>query len=213
MTHVPTKSGLTHNLTHAPTKSGLTHDMKDKVKIREKLLKWRRNLPESEREEKDRRIRHRLENLDIFKSAQHILFYYSVNGEADTHKLIENHLENKQLYLPVITDSSKFQAIPLSSPLNLKRGFEKVPEPIGIEPSSTYDQSVEIIVVPGVAFDLKGDRLGMGKGYYDRYLQRQKGKLKIGLAYAEQILDSIPKDNYDEPVDIIITDRAVYDCR
>ncbi len=187
--------------------------MKDKVKIRQKLLKWRSQLPDKQRAEKNKRISCQLEQLEVFKDAQHILFYYSVNGEVDTTALIDKYINSKQLYLPVVDGKSKFQAIPIKSPLDLKTGFEKVPEPTGIEASSVYDNAVELIVIPGVGFDRKGNRLGMGKGYYDRYLQKQKGKLKVVLAYEEQVLDSIPKENYDEPVDIIVTDQSVYQCR
>jgi len=190
--------------------------MDEKVKIRRKLLKIRTNLPEELRVLKNELIAERLEMFDHFKKAQHVLFYYSHNGEVDTLALIEKYLDVKQLYLPVIRGKSHFQAVPIGRPLRLREGFERVPEPFDIEPSSVYDDRIELVITPGVAFDKKGNRLGMGKGYYDRYFKQEFKKefnpLKIALAYEEQVLDYVPKDHYDVPVDFIVTDQTVYRC-
>ena len=127
-------------------------------------------------------------------------------------RMLVNYIEVKQLYLPVIRGKSHFQAIPISRPLNLKVGFEGVPEPIDTAPSSVYDDQVELVITPGVAFDKKGNRLGMGKGYYDRYFQNNSSPVKIALAYEEQVLDCIPKDPYDVSIDLIVTDQNLYQC-
>ena len=184
----------------------------DKVKIRKKILKLRESFSEKERASKNMLIAKNLEALDIFKNAHHILFYYSVKGEADTQDLIKNHLTSKQLYLPVVRGKSNFQAVPVNRPLNLKAGFEGVPEPTGHDPSSVYDNQLEVIITPGVAFDKKGNRIGMGKGYYDRYFVKSSTAVKIALAYEEQVLDYVPKDKYDEPIDFIVTDQNIYHC-
>jgi len=186
--------------------------MDEKVKIRSKILKKRNNLSAEDRALKNRRIAERLESLEAFKKAHHVLFYYSVKGEADTQKLIEKHLDDKQLYLPVIRGKSHFQAVPVKTPLNLKTGYENVPEPVDEDPSSTYDDNIELIITPGVAFDKKGNRIGMGKGYYDRYFTQSQSSLKIALAYEEQVLDYVPKDLYDISVDLIVTDQNIYSC-
>lgn len=187
-------------------------NMNEKVKIRSKLLKIRKDLPEEVRKEKNEQIMRRLESLEIFKESANILFYYSHNGEADTIMLIEKYLDVKQLYLPVIRGKSHFQAIPIKRPLNLKLGFEKVPEPEEPVPSSVFDAQVELVITPGVGFDQKGNRIGMGKGYYDRYFEVNKKALRIGLAYEEQVLDSLPKDPYDKCVHFVVTDQNIYQC-
>lgn len=186
--------------------------MDEKVKIRSKCLKIRNNLSGEDCVSKSKQIAERLESLDVFIKAQHVLFYYTHNKEADTVGLIEDYIDSKQLYLPVVHGKSSFQAVPINSPLKLQKGFEGVPEPVDEEPSSVYDNRVECVITPGVAFDKKGNRLGTGKGYYDRYFQKNKGSVKIGLAYEEQVLDYVPKDAYDESVDIIVTDQDVYYC-
>ncbi|MFC1729813.1 5-formyltetrahydrofolate cyclo-ligase [candidate division KSB1 bacterium] len=186
--------------------------MNEKVKIRSKCLKIRKNLTDEARTVKNKQITKRLESLNIFKKSQHILFYYSHNKEVDTIKLIDKYIDTKQLYLPVIKGKSRFQAIPIKRPLNLRTGFEGVPEPIDTDPSSVYDNQIELVITPGVAFDKKGNRLGMGKAYYDRYFQYGGKHIKIALAYEEQVLDYVPKDAYDESVDIIVTDQDIYYC-
>ena len=187
--------------------------MHDKVKIRGKFLKIRANLLKEERIIKDQNIIKRLESLDVFKDATNVLFYYSVNGEVDTHELIERHLDSKQLYLPTIQGKSHFQAMSIKRPLEVQEGFYGIPEPLSNALNNNVNESeIEIIITPGVAFDKKGNRIGMGKGYYDRYFQSNKKSIKIALAYEEQILDSLPKDPYDESVDLIVTDQNFYQC-
>jgi 5-formyltetrahydrofolate cyclo-ligase len=187
-------------------------NMSDKVKIRSKILKIRNGLSDEIRAFKNKKISENLESLDSFLKATHVLFYYSHNGEVDTLELIEEYIDAKQLYLPVIRGKSHFQAVPIKRPLDLKIGFEKVPEPVDIEPSSVFDDQLELIITPGVAFDKKGNRIGMGKGYYDRYFEQIHTPVKVALAYEEQVLDSVPKDIYDRPVDIIVTDQNIYMC-
>jgi len=186
--------------------------MNDKVKIREKLLKMRKKISANLRAAKSQKIIDKLQNLSEFINSNHILLYYSHGGEVDTLGLIEKYLDAKQLYLPVIRGKSHFQAVPIKRPLNLKSGFEGVPEPVGIEPSSVYDDKIELVITPGVAFDKKGNRIGMGKGYYDRYFEQNSETFKIALAYEEQVLDLVPKEMYDKSVDLIITDENIYKC-
>ncbi len=185
--------------------------MSDKVKIRSKALKFRAQLSSEERALKNKRIIRQLEDLPVFQKASHVLFYYSVNGEVDTLELIDRNLDSKQLYLPVIQGKSHFQAVPIKKPMELKSNFFGVPEPTD-PPTGIHDAEIELVITPGVAFDKKGNRIGMGKGYYDRYFQSEGKSVKIALAYEEQVLDSIPKDPYDECVDLIVTDQNIYQC-
>lgn len=186
--------------------------MNDKVKIRGKILKVRENIPDDVRVTKNARIAENLMRLDAFKKCEHVLIYYSHNGEADTKEIIEKCLDEKQLYLPVVRGKSHFQAIPVKRPLNLKPGALGIPEPFDIDPNSVFDDKIELVITPGVAFDKKGNRIGMGKGYYDKYFEQNNSVIKVALAYEEQVLDSIPKDKYDKPVDVIVTDQNVYIC-
>jgi 5-formyltetrahydrofolate cyclo-ligase len=182
----------------------------EKSEIRKKALRIRKEIPDDIRKEKNINIAHSLESLDLFKNAKKILFYYSNNGEADTLWLIDKYLDDKELYLPIIRQINHFHAVPVKRPLNLTKGHEGVPEPIDSDPDSRFDEEIDLVIVPGVAFDKKGNRMGMGKGYYDRYFEKYDKSKKVALAYEEQILDSVPKDKYDKPVDVIITDKNIY---
>ena len=186
--------------------------MDSKGKIRAKALRFRDSLSPDDRARRDARIAANLESLEGFQNARHILFYWSVSGEPDTRVLVEKNLEEKELYLPVTRGKSHLQSVPVQKPLRLKRGHEGVPEPVGQDPNSFFDGRVELVVVPGVAFDRKGNRLGMGKGYYDRYLVSVPNAVRVALAYEEQVLDHVPKEPYDVPMDWIVTDREIIQC-
>jgi 5-formyltetrahydrofolate cyclo-ligase len=184
--------------------------MSNKVKIRSKLLKARSEIKADQRLLKNEQIAKNLESLEVFKGAQHVLFYYSVGSEVGTLDLIEKYIDSKQLYLPVITGLHHFQAIPIKRPLDLKKSFEGIPEPMEPAPSSVFDKRIDCVIVPGVAFDKHGNRIGTGKGYYDRYFEKYPDSTKIGLAYSEQMLDCIPKDPYDIGMNFVITDNNTY---
>jgi 5-formyltetrahydrofolate cyclo-ligase len=79
-------------------------------------------------------------------------------------------------------------------------------EPLPYGPVSRVD----LLLVPGIAFDLKGYRLGYGKGYYDRYLSENKPSFSIGLSYNSQLIESLPRSNYDEKLDAIATEDGIH---
>jgi len=179
--------------------------MEEKTLFREKAIKIRNNI--EDRAQKNEAIARRLEELEEFQTAKHLLFYYSVNDEVDTLEIIKKHMSDKQIYLPVMKEDKIFVAVPIES-LNLEKGREGVPEPALSE--ERFEDKIDLIIVPGVAFDKAGNRLGMGKGYYDRYLGGLQDKMKIALAFEEQIFDQIPTESYDEAVDRIVTDKNIY---
>ncbi len=154
-----------------------------------------------------------LKELIEFQKARGVLFYYSINNEVRTHSILSEFIDKKKLFLPAIIKPNYFEAIQIQSLDDLKIGLEKIPEPI-IKKVKTYQSKyIETVILPGVAFDKSGVRLGMGKGYYDRYLKRYPHLKKIGLAYEEQVLDSVPKESYDMNIDILVTDKNIYFCR
>jgi 5-formyltetrahydrofolate cyclo-ligase len=180
----------------------------DKKEIRKTILQKRSDMPLAKNLKKSRKIAKFLEALPEFIKARRVLFYYTNGSEADTTELINKYLTKKELYLPEIKDNENFHAIRITEPLKLKKGLFGVPEPVGYPLED--DSVLEVIIVPGVAFDPNGNRLGMGKGYYDRYLKKCARAIKIGLAFSEQLLESVPVDQYDVPMDIVITDERIY---
>jgi 5-formyltetrahydrofolate cyclo-ligase len=185
--------------------------MADKRDLRINSLQVRNALMAEERERKSLEISKKLEDLDVFQSADHILFYYTHGSEVDTVPLINKWSGKKQIYLPKLKSENEFIALPFHSFDALKKGIYGIPESIEREgEKGGHEKKLDLIIVPGAAFDKKCNRLGMGKGFYDRYLDGFKGITKIALAFEEQMLDEVPKESYDEPVDLIITDQNIY---
>ena len=174
----------------------------DKETLRKKALENRNQISEAKRREKSKAIIEKLEGLEEFSQAEKVLAYYSFGSEVETKEVLEKWAEEKQLYLPKLNEDSSFQALPYGP---LKENRYGIPEPAEGKPAEKLD----LIILPGVAFDRNGGRLGMGKGYYDRFLADMKGVLKIALAFQEQVLDSVPLSTYDENVNLIITDCEI----
>ncbi len=182
----------------------------DKKDLRTNNLQIRRSLPADEREQKSLEITRKLENLDLFKNADHILFYYTHGSEVDTVPLINKWAGKKQIYLPKLKGENQFIALPFHNFDALKKNHYGIPEPIEHEDDKGHEKKLDLIIIPGAAFDRKCNRLGMGKGFYDRYLSKLPNVKKIALAFEEQMLDKVPKDKYDKSVDLIITDKEMY---
>ncbi|MBN1258404.1 5-formyltetrahydrofolate cyclo-ligase [Candidatus Peregrinibacteria bacterium] len=180
-----------------------------KNELRKKAIKTRNALSAKIRAAKSLMIRKKLENMDAFRRARHILFYYAHGSEVDTLPLLKNHMTEKVLYLPKLMGKNQFMALPFPSLRALRKGIYGIPEPV---PAEEIDMAppLDLIIIPGVAFDRRGNRLGMGKGYYDRFLKAFKAVPKIALAFEEQVLAQVPKEIYDEPVDLVLTDQAAY---
>lgn len=174
----------------------------DKETLRKEAVTRRMNMPDTLRKQKSELIIHTLNSLMVFQSAQNLLAYYSHGAEVDTLGSLPEWDMKKDLYLPRLTEENSFKAMKYGELTPNKFG---IPEPTGDQEAGTLD----LILVPGVAFDREGNRLGMGKGYYDRFLSGQKGVLRVALAFSEQILANIPKESYDETVDMIITDEEI----
>lgn len=181
----------------------------NKEELRKKALELRRGIPETVRQEKSAKIMNHLESLPLFKKASKVLFYYTNQEEVDVLPLIDRWKVKKEIYLPTLMKGDIFKATKMEEGMPLIKNIYRIPEPENTSEATDLD----LILVPGVAFDENGARLGMGKGYYDRFLKTQKGVFKIGLAYIEQILAGIPQNAYDENVDMIITDKRIIEIK
>lgn len=184
----------------------------NKKEIRSKSLTLRNSISEVMRAQKSKKIIDQLEELSIYKNAKHILFYYSIGSEVDTIPLINKYVKEKKIYLPKLIGKNKFIALPFHNFDIMNKGEFEIPEPIQREGGETYEGKLDLVIVPGVGFDESGNRIGMGKGFYDRYLSNLPHVKRIALAFEEQMLESIPKDQYDEQVNVIITDENIYNC-
>lgn len=145
-----------------------------------------------------------LEIHPVFRAAKTVLLYHSLPDEVDIHDFIRKWCEKKRILLPVVTgDELKLRTY--SGPGNLAIGAYGIEEPTG-EFFTDYS-AIDLIVVPGVAFDRKGNRLGRGKGYYDRLLPQIPSAYKAGICFSFQIVEEIPAEPFDICMDEVITSK------
>lgn len=147
----------------------------------------------------------RLESLVAFTMADRILIYNSLPDELSTRDFISRWKSVKHFFLPRV-NGIDLDILPYDS-TRMSLGAFRIEEPQGDD--ITDPALMELIIVPAMAYDRKGNRLGRGKGYYDRLLPRSKA-LRIGVAYDFQLVDELETDPFDQPVDIVITESGTY---
>jgi 5-formyltetrahydrofolate cyclo-ligase len=181
----------------------------NKEAIRKELLSKRLALSAEERRLRSRAIQTRLFNREEFRKAKTIQFYISFNHEVETREMIGRALEiGKKVVVPYLKEGQS--EIGLSELRDLKQelqrnrnGFE---EPFGPFIRPVDPAQVELWIIPGVAFDLSGSRIGYGKGFYDRLLSRSVKGILTGIAFDLQLVDRIPVEAHDVRMDQIVTE-------
>jgi 5-formyltetrahydrofolate cyclo-ligase len=138
-----------------------------------------------------------------------VMVYASKPGEVDTSGLIDWLLSRGiRVVVPIIEQETRSLRLSyLRDPGNLRPSTFSVPEPVGHEVPAD-PSSIRLVVVPLIAFDSRGYRLGYGAGYYDRFLSLHPGMKKIGVAFACQEIEVVPADENDVPMDIIVTENG-----
>jgi len=155
----------------------------------------------------DREILSNLETLAVFCKADIIAFYVSLLSEVDTRIIIQKYLKSKIIAVPKIEEKPHLGFYHLRAWSDLRFGKMGI-----LEPEAKLEKidlsAIQLIIVPGIAFDRKGYRLGFGEGYTD-FLLAQIHSPKIGLAYEWQVVPTLPRGPLDQAVDIIITDKTI----
>lgn len=183
--------------------------MDTKISIRKRLLKTRKSMSNEVVLLKSSLI---VDNLKTFlkdKSIRNkIHVYLAIQNEPDLTQLYRQWLDAKyELYAPVVKTENLLHSIPLLDPGDVTFGPLHTIEPVQ---HGRFKKITEfgLILVPGVAFDIEGNRLGFGKGFYDRFLA-VTGGVRIGLCYDFQLLDRLPVGKNDLAMDVIVTDKRV----
>lgn len=140
----------------------------------------------------------KLKNNPIFKSARQILLYHSLPDEVCTHHLIKE-LHDKNILLPKVIDNQNMVVCEYNGIHSIREGAFKIMEPQG-KPITDYS-NIDIAIIPGMAFDKDGNRLGRGKGYYDRLLNQMPHVYKIGICFPFQIVAYVPTERTDIRMD------------
>ncbi len=175
----------------------------EKKKIRKLIREQKKRTPKDELKRQSRLIQEKLMALPEFQNAGHILLYNALPDEVDTKDILTRWYEKKKLYLPVIKGDD-LEIVPYEGEERMvAEKIYGIPEPIG---KKLQDESpIDLIVIPGMAFDSRNNRLGRGKGYYDRILKRLPDVPKIGLAFDFQMIEQVPAEPHDVKMDMILT--------
>ncbi|WP_456402214.1 5-formyltetrahydrofolate cyclo-ligase [Persephonella sp.] len=174
---------------------------------REELLNRRKRYEHAE--EDSERIGESFLQLNEIQRANSILLYYPHKNEVNTLSIIKKLIKSgKKVLLPKVKGED-ILPIQIRSLDSLKKGYAGIMEPEG---EAFPVEKIDVVVVPAVAFDTSGHRIGYGKGYYDRLLKNVKG-LKVGLAYDFQVIEKIPSQSHDIPVDLIITPTRIINTK
>lgn len=177
-----------------------------KAEIRKRILESMSLIRGSEREKRNEDFLVRLKNDQDVQNAQNIFCFVSFRDEIDTREFIKYLLKNKKrVFVPLIRDG-KMLISEIRSFDELKEGFYGIPEPAYDSERIREADALDLVISPGVAFDREGYRIGYGGGYYDRLFADEKlSAEKIGVLFREQLIESVPKNEHDLPVDRIIT--------
>ena len=186
-----------------------------KTELRKKYKDIRGDMSSGEKQRRDYEIFRRFTAMKKYKDAKIVLAYVSMPDETDTRRIIQHAFEKgKKVAVPYCTTYGKTKEPSMefyftNSLDELVPGCFGVPEP---EPRNENRFSEEghnpdvILIAPGLAFDYQGFRLGYGKGYYDRFLNRYKG-FRVGLCYNCCMTEQLPCGYFDKPVDVIVTEK------
>jgi len=156
---------------------------------------------------------------ELYQQSQHIGFYIAHNGELDPASVLTTALaDGKTCYLPTLDPISdnKLIYVHYTSGESLVINRYNIPEPIITPKNVIGGKTLDLVLVPLVSFDLQGNRLGMGKGYYDRTFEFKKNPdetdapLLVGFAHQFQLSDDVAKKEWDVPMDYVVTDTELY---
>jgi len=185
--------------------------MESKSQLRKRILNVRNNMSEEDVKKNSNAIMDKITSLDIYKQSKVVFIYMDFKNEVMTSNLIKRMLsERKRVVIPY-TDNINSVLIPseITKESDLKLNSFGYYEPKSI--LSVNIEEIDLVIVPGVVFDKNLNRIGFGKGYYDKILNLLKPSAKkVALAHDFQVLKNIPAEEHDVKMDIIITENTIY---
>lgn len=198
----------------------------DKKYFRKAMLAKRDAIPYESRIEADLARNKCIRNWETYQKAELLLFYVSYRSEADTLQLIKEALEaGRKVAVPKVVGTGMI-FYRITELLQLVEGYRGILEPdrsrceAVTEANGTDDGQPQpvashilpkdtILFVPGCAFDKAGGRMGYGGGFYDRFMEQYSNVLRVALAYEEQLVEAVPREAHDKPVDVIVTETRM----
>ena len=179
----------------------------NKQEYRKYLLKLRDQL--ENREIFDKEIYNLFINSNLYKDSNDIFIFVNYKSEVNTKDIISYALnDNKNIYVPkTFIDKKEMIAVKINSLNDLVKDNYGILEPFNL---SNTKEVFDIMIMPGAGFDLYGNRIGYGGGYYDKFIDKYNIEaIKIALAYSAQIVDFIEADEHDKKVDYIISEKKI----
>ena len=184
--------------------------MTEKAALRQRLLRRLRSQPQRARQAKSRTIGRRLRRLKVYQRATTLLCYVAFDGEVETLPILRQALaDGKRVAVPAIVPPGKrLLAVEIEDPdRDLGPGHFGIPHP-RVTTRRVPLKKLDLVLVPGVAFDRLGRRLGRGGGYFDRFLARLPGSTRrVGLAFGFQLAKELPVESHDLPVCAVVSER------
>ncbi len=190
---------------------GMVND--ERQMLRNKILGARDLLSASERQEKSSFAIQNFWSLPEMKHWSTLFIYVNFRSELETLELIYQCLsQGKRVAVPLV-DASTVRMIPLlikDPEKDLVPGYYGIPEPDPQKSLRVAPREIDAAVIPGSVFDIQGGRLGYGGGYYDRFLVNDAPQAKrIGFAFEMQVVEKVPVEPHDQPLDILITEKRI----
>lgn len=181
----------------------------DRAELRTRMLAWRGALPGDEVRRRSARASRLLCDLAEFAAARSVMGYMAVRGELDPmHAMSEVVTRGRHLALPALGEGC-LDPRPWAPGEPLEANRYGIGEPIA---STRGAHTPDLVIVPAVALDACGRRLGMGGGWYDRTFRSATRPLLVGFVHDEQLVDRIPTEEWDVPVDVVVTPTRTIRC-
>lgn len=177
-----------------------------KKKLRQRFRARRQKLGHDEASRASKAVCRRLRDATLFHSVQSVAGYAPLGREIDVGAFLRQCIkQGVEVSLPRVMGSQEMVFCPIEDWDELEPGAFGIDEPCG---PATSSENIEVFLVPGLAFDSRGHRLGFGKGYYDRALPAPGNALAVGVGYHWQFVDDeLPAAPHDRPMDVVVTDR------
>lgn len=184
--------------------------------LRQNILKKREAMSLEEQLDLSHAIMEKAASHYEFLQAEEILAYVNYKSEVNTRGIIEyGFMLGKKVYCPKVLSDGEMEFFRIFSIKDLKEGYKGIFEPENIpERQWKPSEKIPLLLMPGAVFDRQGHRIGYGKGFYDRFLEKtgEFPGTKAALAYGMQVKEKIPFEEHDKQVDLIITEQEVIDC-